>query len=106
MLLCYAQKAGFFYHAAQSCSAPAYGSFHIIDSGMVIISRFPIIYSEFMAFSANFGSSSELSRGCLYAKISIGKSVLHLFNVHPLAMEFSGPVDDVFRTIECRNECF
>ena len=85
---------------------PGFGAFHIIDSGMVILSRFPILYYEFMPFSANFGASSDLSRGCMYTKISIGKDILHLFNLHPLATEFSGPVEDVIKTIQCRNECF
>jgi endonuclease/exonuclease/phosphatase family metal-dependent hydrolase len=68
-LLCYAHKAGFIYYATQDCADPLFNSLYVCDSGLVILSRFPILKSDYIPFSLGFGSDSEAKRGCLYAQI-------------------------------------
>ena len=60
--------------------------FPIIDSGLVILSRFPIIDSDFRRFKAAWGWDRFADKGCLYAKVWITKEfIVHVFNTHPQA---------------------
>lgn len=59
----------------------------IVDSGLVILSKYPIVESGFMPF-ANKGTGADLvaEKGCLWAKIELKKDVfVHVFNTHPQA---------------------
>jgi hypothetical protein len=60
--------------------------FPIIDSGLVILSRFPIIDSDFKRFQSAWGWDRFADKGCLYAKILITQRfIIHVFNTHPQA---------------------
>jgi hypothetical protein len=60
--------------------------FPLIDSGLVVLSRFPIIDSDFRRYEAAWGWDRMADKGCLYAKILITqKFIIHVFNTHPQA---------------------
>ena len=69
VIISFAQKAGFFYYACQPESFPQLGSVYFSDSGLLILSRFPIIEQDFQIFSLGILGDSEVSRGALYAKV-------------------------------------
>lgn len=61
---------------------PGYPDATIIDGGLLTLSKFPILDSEF----TKYGYYSTLDRFCqkgvIYTKILVKNSVLHLFNTH------------------------
>ena len=59
--IAFGQKAGFLYHACQQ--SPMNHSLYFCDSGLLILSRFPIIEQEFQQFSLGLFSDGEVSRG-------------------------------------------
>ena len=71
-LICYAQKAGFLYQAYQEIHDPGFGGLYLIDSGLMILSRFPIVSQDFHRFSLGlWRDDAEVTRGVLYAKIEV-----------------------------------
>lgn len=81
-----AVDSGFFYY----CEAPrpSFYSKHLIDGGLLIVSRFPIIESKFERFDHGALSDSICSKGVLFAKIQIKNSFIGLFAVHFQASYF------------------
>ena len=69
--------------------APSWFSKHIGDGGLLIVSRLPIVYSDYHVFDyPAVHSDYGALKGCLYAKIDLGPlggSHLHLFNTHTQA---------------------
>jgi len=56
---------------------------HIVDGGLTILSRFPIIASDSIVFSKGISADSLAAKGVLYAKIEVSeKFQFHLFNTH------------------------
>jgi len=82
-LISEARKAGFLF----SATSPKLSRFspYIIDGGLVILSKFPIVSAEFFTYSPGLGVDYYVQKGVLYAKIKIGKAVLHLFDSHTQA---------------------
>ena len=78
--MAYATKAGFFYDVEPT--KPGFWSPYFIDSGLVILSRFPILRKAQMTYSRFCSSDAMSAKGALYARIKIGDSILHLFNTH------------------------
>jgi len=81
-----ANKSGLFYYV-ESPSPPFFSKF-IADGGLLILSRFPIMESNFRPFRYGVLSDSLANKGILYAKIKIGKSYLKVFNTHLQASYF------------------
>ena len=55
----------------------------ILDSGLVILSRFPIVETDFHAFKVGTYRDSIMDKGCLYCKIKIGENnCINIFNAH------------------------
>lgn len=79
-LIRYAHSSGFFFSV--DVPAPTFFSKTIIDGGLLILSRFPIIESEFHPFRYCVLSCSIVEKGVLYAKIQIQNSYLIVFNLH------------------------
>ena len=79
-LIAHAAKMGFMYEVWPS--KPSFLQPFSVDSGLVILSRFPIIKQAEMRFSRYTASDSTSAKGTLYARIKIGDSILHLFNTH------------------------
>jgi sphingomyelin phosphodiesterase len=68
---------------------PSLFSGYATDSGLLILSRFPIVEQEFCPFPYGVVSDALSYKGVLYAKIIIGGDrVLHLFNTHTQASYF------------------
>lgn len=86
-LITYAKKAGLIYHVVNPY--PGLFSGYVVDGGLVILSRFPIIASEFEPYDYGVVSDALTCKGVLYAKILINdKHVLHVFNTHTQASYF------------------
>ncbi|EAY09066.1 Endonuclease/Exonuclease/phosphatase family protein [Trichomonas vaginalis G3] len=55
----------------------------VIDSGLVIISKFPILESDCVRYTAGCGFDAFAAKGALYAKIQLDeKNHVHLFSTH------------------------
>ncbi len=58
----------------------------LIDGGLLIVSRFPIVETRFEKFNCKIPSllaDGFVAKGLLYAKLDLGqKRMLHLFNTH------------------------
>jgi hypothetical protein len=84
---------------------PSFFSNCFTDSGLIILSRFPIVSSEFFPYSYGVLSDALSHKGVLYAKILVGGSrVLHLFNTHTQASYYGNSLDDFVATFETRYE--
>jgi len=73
-----ARKAGFLYHAVSE--APGFFSGFLVDGGLLTLSRFPIVKSEFRSFPYGCGADDLSMKGVLYTRIQIGD------NNHPKHM--------------------
>ena len=82
-LIDYAKKSGFLY-IAQS-PKPSLKSLCVLDGGLIILSRFPIIKLEFQAFPKGYHIDAYVEKGVLYVQIQIKSSVLHIFHSHQFA---------------------
>lgn len=57
-----------------------------IDSGVCILSRYPIIDADFRAFKNATGADKMAEKGVIYARVLISSNQLvHVFNTHPQA---------------------
>jgi sphingomyelin phosphodiesterase len=74
------------------------------DGGLVTISRFPILESEFRPYTIGVFSDSISNKGVLYTKIMIKDQYLHLFNTHMNASYFTTNLDEVQASIDTREE--
>ena len=90
IIVTYGQKAGFLYHAPVDLDRPLNHSLFIADSGLTIMSRFPIVEHDFQQFSLGVFDDGESQCGTLYAKIEItqGKFV-QVFNSHLMCTNYN-----------------
>lgn len=68
----------------------------IVDSGLVILSKYKIVSAEFVSYGFGILSDSAADKGLLYAKIQIKDTYMHLFNTHLQASYYSLEDDDLF----------
>mgnify|MGYP001071345526 CR=1 FL=1 len=54
----------------------------IIDGGLLILSKYPILESDFMPYEKGVLPDSLSKKGVLYAKISTPQEVIHVFTSH------------------------
>jgi hypothetical protein len=62
------------------------------DSGLIILSRYPIIEGSAMTYSSSSGSDRLANKGAVYARIQISSSegdYIHVFNTHIQAHDYS-----------------
>jgi len=85
-LIRYANRSGLFFYC--DSPSPSFFSKFLVDGGLLILSRFPIVESEFRPFKYCVLSDSLAHKGILYAKIKIGEAYLSIFNVHLQASYF------------------
>ena len=76
----FAQKSGLIYTAESPL--PGFFSSHMIDGGLLLLSRFPILESEFRSFHYGIFPDSLADKGVLYCKIEVEGGPLHLFTAH------------------------
>jgi len=99
-----AKKVGFEYHAVPG--NPSFFSLAIIDSGLLIISKFKIVESDYITFdTAGVGPDVMANKGCLYAKIDlseIGGKYLHLYTVHTQSEYLEHELDLWIESYICR----
>ena len=86
-LLRRATKAGFFFYI-DTCTPP-FISKHALDSGLLILSRFPIDIYAFHEFSYGVEIDSIVRKGVIYSKIKIADQFLHLFCTHVQSSYFN-----------------
>lgn len=75
-----AKLAGFYYTA----ESPQPGTFsgYMIDGGLLILSRLPIVETEFWPYKDSVMPDSMAQKGVLYAQIQAGNATLHIFTSH------------------------
>ena len=54
----------------------------VTDSGLIILSRYPVIECGFRRFKSKSLTNSIINRGYLYAAVQIGSTTLHIVNTH------------------------
>jgi endonuclease/exonuclease/phosphatase family metal-dependent hydrolase len=75
-----ARQLGFHFHVVPK--APHLFSKKTMDSGLVVLSRYPILACGHLTFSHAAYADQWMAKGALYAKIEYARTVLHVFNVH------------------------
>lgn len=85
-----ASKKGFAY----SCNSPSPGFFkaQVIDGGLLILSRFPILESDFMGFGNGMFPDIFSYKGILHARIQTPGKNINFFTLHTQA---TYPTDDL-----------
>jgi endonuclease/exonuclease/phosphatase family metal-dependent hydrolase len=81
-----ATKAGFLYYA--DSTSPSFFTSFVVDGGLLVLSRFPILASEFKPYPYGIFSDALSQKGVLYTKIQIKDEILHLFSTHTQASYF------------------
>ena len=76
----FANLSGLFYFT--DSPSPSFFSKTIVDGGLLILSRFPIIEYQFRPFRYSVLSDSLAQKGCLYTKIKVKDSYIVVINVH------------------------
>ncbi len=73
------------FHYYSSSISPSFFSTFLVDGGLLTLSKYPIVATEFITFKYCILSDSLSHKGVLYTKIIIKNQVLHLFNTHTQA---------------------
>jgi sphingomyelin phosphodiesterase len=81
-----ANLQGFFFYV--DTPTPSFISKYMVDGGLLILSRFPIVESCFYPYTYGVLSDSLAEKGILYAKIKLGDNYLHLMTTHLQASYF------------------
>ena len=76
---------------------PSFFSEYLVDSGLLILSRYEIVESDTYEYFLNISGDAVSNKGILYAKIKINDRFLFLFNTHLQASYF----DDSQKNIDC-----
>ncbi len=102
-MICEASKTGLRYYIA--AKVPSFFSKYLIDSGLLILSRYPIVENDFYEYYINISGDSPSNKGVLYAKIEIKKNVyLFLFNTHLQSSYFDDTPENIDTTIQIRTK--
>lgn len=96
----YAHHSGFPFHARSVLPNMLHG--FLPDGGLLTLSRFPILESEFKPFPYGVFSDSCANKGVLYTKIDVKGEILHLFNTHMQATYFSLDSNHAKASVETR----
>ena len=82
---------------------PSFFSKYLVDSGLLILSRYPIIEHDFYEYFLNVSGDATTNKGVLFAKIEIKKNkFLFLFNTHLQASYFDDTQANINFTIKVR----
>ncbi|KYQ92877.1 putative sphingomyelinase [Tieghemostelium lacteum] len=102
-----AKTLGFSY-SATSPLPPYFKSTFLVDGGLVVISRYPIVDSSYLMFTQGVDSDMLASKGVLYCKIKLpNHQLIHLFTTHlqasyinPNALTDTNVRNDGVRTVQ------
>jgi len=95
-----AVRQGFFFYV--DTPTPSFLSKYMVDGGLLILSRFPIVESCFFPYAYGVLADSLAEKGILYAKIHIQSSYLHLMTTHLQASYFDSSERDWDVSFETR----
>jgi sphingomyelin phosphodiesterase len=96
-------KRGLKYYTAPK--VPSFFSKYLVDSGLLIISRYPIVDNDFYEYYINISGDSPTEKGVLYAKIEIKKDVyLFLFNTHLQSTYYEDTPENMDSTVQVRTK--
>jgi endonuclease/exonuclease/phosphatase family metal-dependent hydrolase len=94
-LISEAVKQGFFFYVESD--TPSMTSMCLVDGGLLILSRFPIVNYCYSGYSDGVDVDQFVNKGALYAQIRVRDSNLHLFVTHLQASYvYSDNLDRVF----------
>jgi endonuclease/exonuclease/phosphatase family metal-dependent hydrolase len=79
-LVKYGAENGFFSFVLPTL--PGFLARPMVDSGLLILSRLPIVDSDEHYFSKYFDVDAMSSKGVVFAKIQVENNYLYLFNTH------------------------
>jgi endonuclease/exonuclease/phosphatase family metal-dependent hydrolase len=89
-----ARKMGFLYQVHSPHPGPFSG--HLVDGGLVIVSRYPIIAHDFHMYKEGAAADALSAKGVLYAKIQYTPDIsVHFFTTHLQASYASREKDRV-----------
>jgi endonuclease/exonuclease/phosphatase family metal-dependent hydrolase len=80
LIISESEKLGFLFSQIGPEASPFSGTF--TDSGLLVLSRFPILESDEITYEDSMSSDRLSSKGATYSKIQIGSSCIHLFSTH------------------------
>ncbi|KAN0008944.1 hypothetical protein ACTFIU_010226 [Dictyostelium citrinum] len=100
-----AEKQGFQYYAT-SPSPPYLRSTFLVDGGLTVISKYPIVVSDYFLYEQGVDSDMLSSKGVLYTKIKVvptgssndDENFIHLFTTHMQASY--APKSDGSKTVK------
>ena len=88
-----------------TAKVPSFFSRYLIDSGLLILSRYRIIDHDFYEYYMNISGDAPSNKGVLYAKIEIKKHLfLFLFNTHLQSSYFDDKPENIDTTIQIRTK--
>ena len=93
-------KVGLQYY--YSSKVPSFFSKYLVDSGLLILSRYEIVDNDSYDYYINISGDSVSNKGILYTKIKINDKFLFLFNTHLQASYFDDSQKNINYTIQVR----
>ena len=87
-----AELAGF--HAVIT-PKPSWCRGKFADSGLITLSRFPVLESEFVSFERGAFSDKLADKGVLHTSLEIDGKILHVYNTHLNASYQTGSAADL-----------
>ena len=93
-------KMGLKYYA--SPRVPSFFSKYLVDSGLLIISRYEIVEDDFYEYYITISGDAVSGKGILYAKIKINDKFLFLFNTHLQSTYYDESQKNIDCTIQVR----
>ena len=75
-----AREMGFFYMAESPNPGWLEGS--LVDGGLLVLSKYPIVQTDFETYSDSMDTDSLSQKGCLYTQVSVDTKTFHVFSTH------------------------
>jgi len=87
---------GFYFWAISD--PPGFLSGVPVDGGLVILSRFPILYSKFESYNMGILSDCASDKGSLHCKILVNNCLVNIFNTH-LQATYHNQIDNSLKVL-------
>jgi sphingomyelin phosphodiesterase len=97
-----ASKKGLIYTC--NCPSPGFFSAQVIDGGLLILSRYPILESDFLGFGNGLFPDIFSYKGVLHAKVQVPGKDIHFFTLHTQATYPSNDEEKLSLYREARKE--